>query len=79
MEIEELVNKITKEADLDFHESEMLLHDINDLRGDEWLEIIIERCKKETIKEFEKILQQLVKGSQENKYLAAYFITRKRG
>nr|DAL62332.1 MAG TPA_asm: hypothetical protein [Caudoviricetes sp.] len=56
MEIEELVNKITKEADLDFHESEMLLHDINDLRGDEWLEIIIERCKKETIKEFEKIL-----------------------
>lgn len=36
MEIEELVNKITKEADLDFHESEMLLHDINDLRGDEW-------------------------------------------
>lgn len=56
MKVEELVNKITKEANLDSHESEMLLHDINNLRGDEWLEIIIERCKKETTKEFEKIL-----------------------
>nr|DAN90657.1 MAG TPA: hypothetical protein [Bacteriophage sp.] len=56
MEIEELVNKITKEADLDYYDANMLLHDINNLRGDEWLETIKLRCKKETIKEFEKIL-----------------------
>jgi len=33
----------------------MLLHDINNLRGDEWLETVAQNCSKEIIKEFKKI------------------------
>ena len=55
MEVEELVNKITKQAKLSYYESDMLLHDINNLRGDEWLETINARCSKETIREFKNM------------------------
>ena len=55
MEVEELVNKITKEANLNYYESDMLLHDINNLRGDEWLETIKAGCSEETIRQFKKM------------------------
>ena len=40
IDIDELVDDIAKQADLDSYEADMLLHDINNLRGDEWIEII---------------------------------------
>lgn len=55
MKVEELVNVISKEANLNYYESDMLLHDINNLRGDEWLNTVMQSCSKEIIKEFKKI------------------------
>lgn len=56
--VEELVNKIAEQADLDCYESEMLLHDIYNYRGDEWLHIIKENCDKATINEFIKLINR---------------------
>ena len=55
--VEELVNKIAKEVGLDSYEEMTLLHDINNLRGDEWLSIVVEHCSTETIEEFQKVLE----------------------
>ena len=55
--VEELVNKIAKEVGLDSYEEMTLLHDINNLRGDEWLSIVVEHCSAETIEEFQKVLE----------------------
>ena len=35
--IEDIINEIVKKRDLDAFERHMLLHDINNGRGDEWL------------------------------------------
>lgn len=56
MEVEELVTVITKEANLNYYESDMLLHDINNLRGDEWLETAKANCSKKTIRNFKKVI-----------------------
>lgn len=56
MEVEELVNIISKEANLNYYESDMLLHDINNLRGDEWLNTVMQNCSKETIQKFKRII-----------------------
>lgn len=56
MEVVELVTIITKEANLNYYESDMLLHDINNLRGDEWLETVKANCSKKTIREFKKVI-----------------------
>ena len=56
MDIEQLVHKISKQADLTYDEEETLLHDINNLRADEWLDIIEECCTKKVIKEFKNLL-----------------------
>jgi hypothetical protein len=49
---EELIFKVARELDLSFEEKEMLLHDINNLRGNEWLEDVLENCTKNTIINF---------------------------
>ena len=56
MEVEELVTVITKEANLNYYESDMLLHDINNLRGNEWMETVKANCNKKTIREFKKVI-----------------------
>ena len=55
--MEELVLKIAKEMELDSYSIEMLIHDVNNSRGDEWLEEILECCSTETFKEFSKIIK----------------------
>lgn len=54
--MENLVLKIAKEINLNEHETEIPLHDINNLRGYEWEEIIKNQCTKETYKEFKKTI-----------------------
>ena len=56
MYVEELVDNISKEANLTFNEKEMLLHDINNLRAYEWAEIVEEHCAKKTIEEFNSLI-----------------------
>lgn len=53
----ELILKIAKEMDLAKHEVEMLESDINNLRGDEWIENVFESCSPETFKEFFKVVK----------------------
>ena len=53
----ELVLKIAKEMGLKAHEAEMLESDINNLRGDEWMEEILESCSPETFKKFFKTIK----------------------
>ena len=53
-----LVNRIVKEADLSIEDSDMLLHDINNLRGDEWLDIVKKNCSKETYQAFRKLIKK---------------------
>ena len=54
--MEELILKIAKEMDLMAHEVDMLESDINNLRGNEWLEEVLECCSPETFKEFFKVV-----------------------
>ena len=58
IDIDELVDDIAKQADLDSYESDMLLHDINNLRGDEWIEIIEEYCEEETKNQFFELIME---------------------
>lgn len=53
----DLILKIAKELNLQSHEVEMLESDINNLRGDEWMEEILEVCSPETFREFFKIVK----------------------
>ena len=53
----DLILKIAKEMNLKNHEVEMLESDINNLRGDEWMEEILESCSSETFREFFKIVK----------------------
>ena len=55
--VEELVLKIAKEMDLNECGIATLTHDINNLRGSEWLEEIMECCSVETFKEFSKLIK----------------------
>lgn len=54
--MEDLINKIHKELDLTLDEVDDLIHDLNNLRGDEWLDIVEEGCSKNTIKKFKKFI-----------------------
>lgn len=58
IDIDELVYDIAKQADLDTYEADMLLHDINNLRGDEWIEIIEEYCEEETKNQFFELVME---------------------
>lgn len=58
IDINELVDDIAKQADLDFYEADMLIHDINNLRGDEWIEIIEEYCEEETKNQFFELVME---------------------
>ena len=55
--MDKLILKIAKEMELDSHGTEMLIHDVNNSRGDEWLEEILECCSIETFKEFSKMIK----------------------
>ena len=54
--MEDLVLKIAKEMELNEYRTEMLIHDVNNQRGHEWLEEILECCSIETFKEFYKMI-----------------------
>ena len=53
---EELTQIITKEMGLNYNESDMLFHDLGNLRGNEWLEAVKNRCSPNTIKEFKEFI-----------------------
>ena len=55
--MDKLILKIAKEMDLDSYGTEMLIHDVNNSRGNEWLEGILECCSTETFKEFSKMIK----------------------
>lgn len=57
--MDELILKIAKEMDLPAHEVEMLKSDINNLRGYEWLEDILENCSVSTYRKFRKLINSL--------------------
>ena len=64
--LEEIVNTISQEAKLNskdkefsiFLLEEMILHDLKNLRGDEWLDFVEENCSKSTIRKFKNILRR---------------------
>ena len=58
IDIDELVDDIAKQADLDLYEADMLLHDINNLRRDEWIDIIEEYCEEETKNQFFELVME---------------------
>lgn len=55
--MDELISKIANEMELNEYEKEMFIHDVNNLRGGEWLEEILECCSIETFKEFSKMIK----------------------
>lgn len=59
MIIEETINKIVKQANLNSYEADMLLHDINNLRGNEWLDVVKKYCSKRVISTFKKIIKTI--------------------
>jgi hypothetical protein len=48
------LQRITKQLGLGRSEASMFIHDVNNLRGDEWLEWVQEECTPEDAKKFEK-------------------------
>ena len=52
----DLILKIAKEMKLDAYTTDMLIHDVNNGRGHEQLEEIMECCSIETFKEFYKAI-----------------------
>ena len=54
-ELNPTIRKIAYAANLNDYSIETLVHDINNLRGDEWTDVVINNCSSETIKEFCKI------------------------
>lgn len=59
MIIKETINKIVKQANLNSYEADMLLHDINNLRGNEWLDVVEKHCSKRVISTFKKIIKTI--------------------
>lgn len=59
MNLAKLVEKVSKQLNLSDVEEDGLLHDINNLRGNEWLDLVEENCDEETIKEFKKSITGL--------------------
>lgn len=55
MFVEELAFKIAKQLDFSYEDFEMLLHDIKNLRKDEWLDIVEKGCTKDVVREFKLI------------------------
>lgn len=55
--MDKLILKIAKEMDLNAYGTAMLIHDVNNLRGAEWLEHILECCSAETFREFSKMIK----------------------
>ena len=58
IDVDELVDDIAKQADLDLYETDMLLHDINNLRENEWIDIIEEYCEEETKNQFFELIME---------------------
>jgi hypothetical protein len=54
--IQTLVLKISQEVNMNMEETEMLQHDIWNLRGHEWAEVVKKHCTKETQELFEKLV-----------------------
>ncbi len=54
--VEDVVNELTKLLNLDANDSDMLLHDINNLRGDEWLDVIKKECSEEILKKYKMFI-----------------------
>lgn len=51
-------NYITKKLDLDAYEEDDLIHDLNNLRGDEWIDAMVAAgIDKKTIKNFKKFIK----------------------
>ena len=53
--VESIIFEIAKKLDLNKADEEMLLHDVNNSRGDEWLEQVKESCSEEDVSRFKKI------------------------
>lgn len=53
--MENLIFEIAKQLELNKTDVEMLLHDVNNLRGEEWLKQIEEGCSEEVVSRFKKV------------------------
>lgn len=51
-ENERFAYELAKEMNLDFEGADNLLHDLNNLRADEWFDTVLDRCSDETIEKF---------------------------
>lgn len=56
MEKEEILFEIGKKLDLDAYDYETLTHDVNNLRGAEWLDEVASIGDKKLLKAFKKII-----------------------
>ena len=55
--MEQLVHKISRQLRLNKIETDLLLHDINNLRGEEWLSEIEANCSQDIVKTFKKLIK----------------------
>lgn len=56
--MEQLVHKISRQLQLNEIETDLLLHDINNLRGEEWLPDIEANCSQDIINSFKKLIKK---------------------
>lgn len=55
-EREDVLFTVAKKLNLENYEYEMLIHDVNNLRGNEWTEYVEETGDKELIKAFKQVI-----------------------
>lgn len=55
-EKENFLWELCQQMRLDKDESEMFLHDVNNLRGDEWLSVVQESCSLQMFRQFKKLV-----------------------
>lgn len=55
MDKEELIYELAKKMGLSKYEHEMFLHDVNNLRGSEWLDQVQDLSDEELLKNFKEV------------------------
>lgn len=54
----DIIHKISRQLQLNAIETDLLLHDINNLRGEEWLPDIEANCSQDIINSFKKLIKK---------------------
>lgn len=55
---EDIILEVVKKADLSATDMELLRHDVNNLRGNEWLDVVEDTGDKELLRVFKQMLKR---------------------